>query len=72
MTFDFALSRLRVAAKAPPMGAVGVCQSVDWLGFHYVRTQYEKIGRAKWLVKSLALDELLFITCILTKSPETP
>ena len=30
--YHFALSRPRVAHKAPPSGEVGACQSIDWRG----------------------------------------
>jgi hypothetical protein len=62
MTFDFALSRSRVAAKTPPMGAVGVCQSVDWLGFLYARTQYVK----KLVGQSGLLKALYWMNCYLS------
>jgi hypothetical protein len=50
MTFDFALSRPRVAAKTPPMGAVGVCQSV--ISFHSF-TVCKKLVRQSGLLKAL-------------------
>ncbi|NCW59764.1 MAG: hypothetical protein EBW07_00345 [Rhodobacteraceae bacterium] len=62
MTFDFALSRPRVAAKTPPMGAVGVCQSVDWWEFHSVRTQYVK----KLVGQSGLLKALHWMNCYLS------
>jgi len=54
MTFDDALSRPRVAAKMPPMGAVGVCQFVDWRRFHPIRLQYvKKLVGQNGLLKAL-------------------
>ena len=36
-----ALSRPQVATKTPPMGAVGVCQSSDWLNQNATSLQFK-------------------------------